>query len=90
MEAVLILGTPSAAFAVAEFSFARTLDLLNIFSSYLEVFLLLLDLVFRIFIYKDFDTISYSLVGVLAYKDFDFLKLLVRNLGAIFQGTVYF
>jgi len=83
-EVILILGALSVAFVIAEFSFARILNLLNISSSYLKVFLLLLNLVLYIFIYKDFDTISCSLVRVLAYKDFDFLEPFVRNLYVIF------
>ena len=45
-KVVLTLGTSSVAFAIAGLSFVRALDLLNVFSLRLEVFLLLLDLVF--------------------------------------------
>jgi len=89
-EAVLTLGTSSVAFVVAGLSFAGVLDLLNVLSSCLKVFLLLLDLVFCIFVYKNLDTVSRSLIRVLVYKDFDFLELFVRNLGVVFQYTVYF
>jgi len=36
------------------------------------------------FVYKDFDAIFRYLIGVLIYKDFNFLELLVRDLSVVF------
>ena len=43
---------------------------------YLEVILLLLDLILGVLAYKNLDAIVTRLVRKLVYKDFDFLKLL--------------
>ena len=82
-KVVLILETLSVAFVIAGFSFIRALDLLNVSSSYLKVFLLLVNLVFYILIYKDLDTIFCSLIRVLVYKNFNFLKLFIRDLNVV-------
>jgi hypothetical protein len=90
VKTVLILFPFPIVVVLTRFSFARALNPLNIFPSNLEVVLLLLNPIFNVFVYEDLDTIVVRLVRVLVREDFDFLKLFVRNLAIVFQGTVYY
>jgi hypothetical protein len=77
--------TPSSIVVIpASLSFAGVLNPLNIFSSSLEVVLLLLNPILDVFIRKDLDAIVICLIGVLVRKDLNFLKLFIRDLAVVF------
>ena len=69
---------------LASLTFVRALDLSDVFSSSLEIILLLLDFILSVLVYKNLGTIITYLVRVLVYKDFNLLELFFRNLGIVF------
>ena len=69
---------------LASLTFVRALDLSDVFSSSLEIILLLLNFILSVLVYKNLNTIIAYLVRVLVYKDFNLLKLFFRDLGIVF------
>ena len=68
----------------AGFAFVRALDLSDVFSSSLEIILLLFNFILSVLAYENLGAIIAYLVRVLVYKDFNLLKLFFRDLGIVF------